>query len=44
MNVYEQAILPSPVVEDGVSGLAILLDGSRNVLYFSHRVYDFISS
>lgn len=43
MNVYEQAILPSTVVEDVVSGFANLQDGSRNVLYFPHRVYDFIS-
>lgn len=37
MNVYEQAIQSSTVVEDVVSGLAIFQNGSRNVLYFFHR-------
>lgn len=30
------------MVEDMVSGLAILQDGRRNALYFSHRAWDFL--
>lgn len=43
MNVYEQAIGSSTVVEDVVSGLAIFQNGSWNVLYFFHRAWDFTS-